>query len=184
MKRKIVRQGSATMMVSLPSKWIKKNNLNKGDEINIIEKGNDLVITPEESKETKKEAVIDIQYLTETSIRALIINAYRLGHDKIKISFKHKDTQKIIDKIIKSHLIGFEIIKKGESYCEIENITEPAKEQFDNILSKIFLNIDELFEITEKYLTGNKVEFHETEEKIMQYGNFCRRILSKKSQKK
>ena len=37
MKRKIVKQGSATMTISLPATWIKKFNLKVGDELEIDE---------------------------------------------------------------------------------------------------------------------------------------------------
>ena len=51
MKRKLVKQGAATMMISLPSKWIKENGLDKGDEIELIEQGGELLIKSRESQE-------------------------------------------------------------------------------------------------------------------------------------
>ena len=36
MKRKLVKQGAGTMMISLPTKWIKENNLDKGDEVGAV----------------------------------------------------------------------------------------------------------------------------------------------------
>ena len=54
MKRKLVQQGAATMMVSLPSKWIKKFGLKKGDEIDLEEKGSIINIYPELKKERNK----------------------------------------------------------------------------------------------------------------------------------
>ena len=35
MKRKVVKQGKSTLMISLPSKWVKDNNINRGDEIDL-----------------------------------------------------------------------------------------------------------------------------------------------------
>ena len=47
MKRKIVKQGKATMTVSLPSKWIKNNNINNADEVDIEEiENNNKAICP------------------------------------------------------------------------------------------------------------------------------------------
>jgi phosphate uptake regulator len=177
-RRKIVKQGAATMMISLPAKWIKKNNLHKGDEIDIEEKGNSLLIQTEQQT-SKKETEINIGSLTESSIRVIITNCYRLGYNKIKINFNNPDAIKIISDVIGSNLIGFEITKKSEKSCEIENITEPSKEQFDNIFSKILLNIEELFDIAEQNLKGEKLEFLDTENKIQQFDNFCRRVIIK-----
>ena len=178
MKRRLVKQGAATMMVSLPSKWIKANKLGKGDEIEIEEKQNSMVVTLE-SKKSKRQTEINLASLTESSVRTILTNAYRLGYDKINLNFQNKNALEIIQNTIKNNLIGFEIIKRTEKSCEIENITEPSKEQFDNIFSKIFLNIDELFEISENMLQGKKQEFETTEQKIQQFDNFCRRVIAK-----
>lgn len=178
MRRKIVKQGAATMMVSLPAKWVKKNGLEKGDEVDIDEIGNAIMVR-NSAKESKRETEISLGSLTESSVRTILTNTYRLGYDYIKINFKDKKILSMIDSVIKTQLIGFEIIKKADTYCEIENITEPAKDQFDNIFSKVFLNIDELFEIAEKMLMGGKADFLDTEQKIKQFDNFCRRVISK-----
>lgn len=178
MRRKIVKQGAATMMVSLPAKWVKKNHLEKGDEVDIDEVGKSVVIS-NVAKDVKRQTEINLGSLTESSVRTILTNTYRLGYDHIKINFKDKKILNIIDGVIKTQLIGFEITKKTDTYCEIENITEPARDQFDNIFSKVFLNIDELFEIAEKMLTGGRADFLDTEQKIKQFDNFCRRVISK-----
>lgn len=166
------------MMISLPSKWIKANNLSKGDEVDLDEKGNMLEIYPAKSN-PKKEVEINITNLTESLIRTLITNAYRLGYDKIKLNFHDKSVLKTVQEVLDKNLIGFEIIKKINNGCEIENITEPSAEQFDNIFSKIFLNIDELFISAEQILSGKKQDFEDTERKIQQFDNFCRRVIMK-----
>lgn len=166
------------MMISLPSKWIKANKLGKGDEIDLEENNNTLEIYPEKNK-PKKECQINISNLTESLIRTLITNTYRLGYDKIKIEFHDKSVLTIIQHVLDKNLIGFEIIKRSDKGCEIENITEPSIKQLDNIFSKIFLNIDELFLAAENILSGKKQEFEDTERKIQQFDNFCRRAIMK-----
>ena len=42
--RKIVQHGSSSLTVTLPKKWVEKNNLKKGNEIKVDEKGTYLVI--------------------------------------------------------------------------------------------------------------------------------------------
>ena len=44
MKRKIIKQGHNTLTVTLPSEWVKKLNLNAGDEIDLVEDNSSLVI--------------------------------------------------------------------------------------------------------------------------------------------
>ena len=180
MRRKLVKQGTATMMISLPSKWIKANDLGKGDEIDIEEKQNSIVISLG-GKKSKRQTEISLASLTESSIRTLITNTYRTGYDKINVNFDKETQFKILQQVIKTKLIGFEIIKKQEKSCIVENITEPSPEQFDNLLNKMFMNIEDFFKITEKRLQGEKTEdFEEVADRIQKYDNFCRRVIYKK----
>lgn len=178
MRRKIVKQGAATMMISLPSKWIKKHNLSKGDELEIEERDGSVVLSLEPSKH-KREVTINLSSLTESSIRTLITNAYRIGYDRIKLNFSHKSVLDVIKEVVEKNLLGFEIIKATENSCEMESVTEPSSDQFANIFSKVFLNIDELFIISENMLKGEKHEFEDIERNIQKYDNFCRRVISK-----
>lgn len=179
MKRRLVRHGQATMTVSLPAKWLKRFNLKKGDEIDIQEKENHLVLSLDEEK-WKTETSLNLSSLEESSIRTMMTNAYRLGYDKIKVTFNNEKAFEAIPELVEKNLLGFEIIQKGKNSCVIESVTEPAKEQFDNIFSKVFMNTEELFNILESALAGNKQRFEDIERKIMQYDNFCRRIIAKR----
>ncbi|MBS3167728.1 AbrB/MazE/SpoVT family DNA-binding domain-containing protein [Candidatus Woesearchaeota archaeon] len=180
MKRKLVQQGAATMMISLPAKWIKANSLNKGSEINLEQHNNSLIISGDRIN-TKSETEIKILTNVESSIRTLITNTYRNGFDKIRVNFENEQQFKILKHIIKSRLTGFDIIKKENNYCIVENITEPTEDQFENILSKLLLNIEEFFEITKKRFENPKeiYDYEETSELIQKYDNFCRRIIIK-----
>ncbi|MBI2148820.1 hypothetical protein HYU23_04005 [Candidatus Woesearchaeota archaeon] len=181
MKRKLVKQGTATLMISLPSRWIKQNNLDKGNEINLEQIDNNLLISAG-LVETKSETTIKLLDLTESSIRTLITNTYRTGYDKIKINFYNEEQFKILKNIINTRLIGFEVIKKEKDYCIVENITEPSADQFDNIINKMFYSISEFMELTRKRFEKLSVNdnYEEIENRIQKYDNFCRRIISKK----
>ena len=178
MNRKLVKHGEATMMISLPSKWIHQNKLNKGDELEVEERGNHLLIKLEKEKEIR-ETELNLSSLDEAYIRTLITNAYRLGFDKIHIKFEKKETLKTIKEVVEKNLLGFDIIKEGEKFCEIESITEPSKEQFDNIFNKFLMNIEEMFEAVKSQLNGLEAEYKDTDRRILQYDNFCKRILVK-----
>jgi len=179
MKRKLVKQGSATMMISLPSKWVKANSLDKGDEIDIEELGKDIIISSSH-KEKKSETSIKLIGLTESSIRTLITNTYRLGYDKINVEFENNEQLDILKNTIEKNLIGFEITKKQAKSLVVENITEPSSEQFENILNKIFLSTEELFEVTKRRLSGQDEDYKEVCQRIQKYDNFCRRIIIKR----
>ena len=180
MKRSLVKQGPSTLMISLPSSWIKKFNLEKGDNIELEEIDNNLVISKDEIR-TKKETKINLSNYTESSIRTLIINAYRSGYDLVTINFQDEKQFQIINNTINNYLIGFEIIKKEKNKCIIENITEPSENQFEILFRKILYNISSLINTTESRLRNKEEDYTINVLKIHQYDNFCRRVLSKRN---
>jgi phosphate uptake regulator len=181
MKRRLVKQGEATLMISLPAKWLKERNLEKGSEIDLEESENSLLISSN-GVLGKKETEINLTKLSESAIRTLITSTYRLGFDVIKVNFDSEDKYTILKETIKTKLIGFDITQKKETFCIVENITEPSEEQFDNIMEKIIYNIQELLESTKKRMTKEIKDFdyEEIEQRLIQYDNFCRRVVSKK----
>lgn len=183
MKRKLVKHGEATMMISLPAKWLRENQLKKGDEIELLEEAGNIKILKDSSK-IKEEIELEINSLEESSIRTIVTNAYRAGYDIIKVRFSNEKILKIIKEVVEKNILGFEITKKEGNFCLIESITEPSKEQFDNIFSKVFLNIEELFELTKKYLEGEKGDFEDLILKSLEYDNFCRRLILKNQEDK
>jgi phosphate uptake regulator len=181
-KRKLVKQGASTMMISLPSKWIKTNNLDKGSEIDLTTNNdNSLIITAKEIDIKPKEAKIKITTSVESSIRTIITNAYRLGYDKLLIEFNHPDDINKIKKILTKQLIGYEITETNIDFCKIENITEPSIDHADKIFLKVLFGISELINAIEQIINGeDKIKYvEELEEKIQQYDNFVRRTQSK-----
>jgi len=181
MKRKLVKQGAATLMISLPSKWIHKNNLSKGSEVELEQLDDNLIISSRPIS-IKLETTINLSESTETYVRTLITNTYRRGYDKIKIFYNNQEQFEILLHIIKTRLIGFDIIKKEQNYCIVENITEPDVSQFDNIMRKMFFGISELFEEIKKRFENkikNPNDIDEIAERIQKYDNFCRRVIMK-----
>jgi phosphate uptake regulator len=145
MKRRLVKQGAATMMISLPTKWIKENNLGKGDEVDVNEFEKDLIIS-KEFRNAKKETEITITSPLVTAVRIMITNAYRADYHKVKVNYKDKKVYSIIKELVDEQLLGYEIIKKEENYCVIENIASLSETQFDNIFSKLLMNVEETFD--------------------------------------
>ena len=181
MKRKLVKQGTSTLMISLPSKWIHINNLSKGSEVELEQLDDNLIISSRPIS-IKLETTINLSESTETYVRTLITNTYRRGYDKIKIFYNNQEQFEILLHIIKTRLIGFDIIKKEQNYCIVENITEPDVSQFDNIMRKMFFGISELFEEIKKRFenkTKNPNDIDEIAERIQKYDNFCRRVIMK-----
>ncbi len=182
MKRSLVKQGTSTLMVSLPSRWVKQFNLDKGDEVEVEEFQHRLIISGDKQK-IRRETEIDIINNTETAIRALLINAYRTGYDLITVNFNSQDQLEIIKKIISGYTPGLELVSNTGKRCRIENLTEPSEEKFDTLFKNILLSISEMIKLTESRLETPQgpCDYESIMLKIHKYDNFCRRIILKRN---
>ena len=88
MKRKLVKQSKRSLTTTLPIKWIKKNHLKQGDEIDIKEENNHLIISDEESNLELRKIEIPIEIYERQRVRWLISHAYDAGYDEIILKFK------------------------------------------------------------------------------------------------
>jgi len=180
-KRKLIKQGGSGLTMYVPKKWIEKKGLKSGDELDVEEINGGLLLSTEKVAE-RRETSIQLTGSVESSTATMIMNTYRLGFDIIHVSFKNKEQLKYIERTVRTRCIGFEITRKTEHSCTIESITEPAADQFAVILEKILHSITHMFEITLERAEGKEPFEHydELEDRMQQYGNFCRRVIAKK----
>ncbi|MEW6295357.1 MAG: AbrB/MazE/SpoVT family DNA-binding domain-containing protein [Candidatus Diapherotrites archaeon] len=88
MKRKVIRQGHNTFTVTIPIRWARQQGLSPGSEIDLVEKGNSLVInTDKVNNNGNTRAEIDITGLPNKLLWRYISAVYRAGYDEIKINF-------------------------------------------------------------------------------------------------
>jgi len=187
MKRKLVQQGAATMMISIPAKWIRENGLKKGDEINLDEREKDLLITAGEIKKGKKEVTIAITPDNAKDVRHLLTHSYREGFDRIILKNVNPSLIKEIRSLTEKLLLGFELVEKSESSCIIENISEPNEGKYEVMLNKVFLIMRESLEMVKNDFEAGKLQnMHEIEEIRDQQDRliiFCKRMLLKNSER-
>ena len=188
MKRKLVKQGEATMMVSLPAKWIQKNNLNKGDEIDIDELDDALVIkTQGPGKEIKKKIEIELNDDNRELVRIMLIHIYRVGYDTVTIKNIDNKTSEEIRRVAKELLLGFEVTSRTATTITLENLSEPTDEKYETILRRTFFTIKETINTLNEEVKANSTErFNEVEELRNQSDRmimFCRRLVWKRGGK-
>lgn len=193
MKRKVVQQGPATLMVSLPSKWVKKYHITKGIELDVEEHNDALYIGNLKKKNTKLKTTIDVTNLDRTSILILIQSLYRFGFDEIDIktdntSVKHFRGNKninvssIIYEVI-NRLIGSELISNSLNQFTIKYITQESEDDLEIIIRRIFLLLNEMASSFGKAIKENDKELLESMEfqhiNIKKFINYSLRLLNK-----
>jgi phosphate uptake regulator len=181
MKRKLVKQGVSTLMVSLPSKWIKANGLDKGSEIDLEENGNKVIISSDTNVKDKKNINIKINSENSDNLKNVLTHLYRKGFDKIILEGINTDSLKEIRQITKNLLLGFEVTESSGNKCTIENISEPTQEKYESIVNRLFFTINETADICltdfEIGKLDNLNEMKEIKDQHDKFVLFCRRSI-------
>lgn len=128
--RKLIKFGKSSYVISLPTEWIKRNKLEKGDEILLDERDGNLNILPtskEKKKETKKITIsIDKKPIKE--IEREIVVAYINGYDILYIEGNEiEDRYEEITSFLQN-IVSMEIM-------------EQAKQR---IVAKVLLNVRDI----------------------------------------
>jgi phosphate uptake regulator len=185
MKRKVVKQGAATLTVSLPLGWAKKFKLDSGDELEVEERGHDIVVSAGKSNSfsPKQLDLTDLEPLVSRCFISLYIN----GHDDVKFTFMNPETIKTVQKVC-GELIGFEVIESGRNYCVVKEIAKESEQDFDVLLRRLFLLLKGIFEDGKIALAEKKDDsalgaLAARDLEINKFSNFCLRFLNKKGHK-
>jgi len=188
MQRKLIKQG-AGLTIYLPKKWLDKNKLNKGDNIEIKEIENRITITNEKIN-FKQSAVINIENMDRNAFIKTIVSHYERGCYEIIIKktkktlydpWKDKETplEKEIE-FLTNRLVGFEIISIQKDKITIKDISMSSAKEFDNVLRRIFLLILEYQKTIKENIDNNSKiesseEYHDNITKLI---SFCIRLLN------
>jgi len=181
MKRKLVKQGAATLMVSLPAKWAKENGLDKGDEVNVEEDGKRLVIKLSEETKKEQKAKINVSNYTPLVNRVLMA-LYIKGIDELEVTFSRPEEIKDFQKRVINELIGFEILQQSNTSMTIKDISGSDSQEIETIIQRIFFIIDSMIEEFSEALEKKQSldPIIEIDSSINKFVNFCLRMLNKK----
>lgn len=178
MKRKINRVGQNTLTVSLPAKWVKNMGFKAGDELEVHEDGNKLIVAGS-LKLPKKEITIKIPK-NATFLRRFLYIPYVKGYDVIYI--KYDDTQ-LYERILQASklMMGFEVVENTNNSCKIMNISTKLEQNFEILLSRLFTGgitfaqeLLERIEHPDEHAIKNLLEY---EFNVNKLSLFCRRVI-------
>jgi phosphate uptake regulator len=155
MKRKVTKMGPASLVVSLPSKWAKNNNISKGDEVEVTENKRSLIINIGKIIATKKSIILDIP-TKDLFLRRLFCTPYVQGVNEIRVNYNEKEVFELIKNKALELLFGFEIIKQESNSCVLKNISSGLESDFDIISNRIMFSVSTMFkEMEDAFKTSN-----------------------------
>ena len=176
MKRKLIKQGGGGgITVYLPSKWIERHGLKAGEEVDIEEGNNELIISTN-IKKTKKEIVLKINDEYIKNLRYLLKQIYRQGNERIVLKYSSEKQFKLIESVIQEEFIGLEIIDYQKNQCVIESLVEVREEKYEVFLRKMFQIINHTIEIIPESKESNEIK--KLTNRASAYQNFGKLVVS------
>jgi len=180
-KRKIMQMSNSSFIVTLPKDWANLNELNKGEEIEFQDIGNDLIIKGKKEKEL--EISLDLSKMSYDLIWRHLICSYRKGANKLTVKYGNKENLGYIMYFVKD-LTGWAIVKQDSEKVIIKDLISVETTDFDDTFKKVFLLV---LDISQQTLEGLKKQDKEALENIKyfdyninKFSNLCLRILNLK----
>jgi len=197
MKRKVIKLAENTFVISLPSSFIKRYNLGKGDVLD-TELLDDKFIIYTSKSETAGEISVDIQKLDKKVIRWLLSAIYKKGYDGVSIKLDESQRDFVVNEL--KEYIGFSILEEKDNLLTVKSIIKENKEDIHNVLRRAFRvtikmardlsslikndlskNISSKKNLSKHNLSKYLIDIRKLEFENNQLVNFCERIINKKS---
>jgi len=152
--RKLIKFGNSSHVISIPSTWIQKNNLKKGDTLYLEENGNnELIVLPKEINREKeeKEIIINTDRKDPKLVKREVIAAYLNNYNNIRVM--GKDLSGLIGPIREGVdlLMACEVLEQNHQYIlckDFLNVSELSPKELirkmDNITRAMFLDFEML----------------------------------------
>jgi phosphate uptake regulator len=143
--RKVQKVGYSTMTVSLPSEWVKQNNITPGDLIFIMqEKDGTLRIMPANvaQREEAEEHIINVDACDEKGmLERIIVGSYILGRDVIRVTSSTRIGKAHVDEVrrVVRKLIGLGILEETSKGILLQCSVDPTKFKLDMLIRRLSL---------------------------------------------
>ena len=183
MRRKVSLIGPSTLMVSLPSRWVKRHMLKKGDELEVEEKECQLIVSTNDAERTMavKTDFSDFQGMVLRGLAAI----YKKGYDDVEITFDNPAALSSIQEALRKEISYYEIVEQGKSFCRLKSVAETKPEEFEPILRRTFITMLNMAEdMASSMRSGDFTGLERAcflEETNNKYTTFCRRSINKHS---
>ncbi len=179
MFRKVSKIGPSTLMISLPSKWVKKFGIKKGHELDVIEEGNVLKIR---NAARRSDGAISVHVASETMLKRALISAYIAGYDELSLSVESHITNDVINDVLET-LLGYEIVEHSANSYLIRDVARAMNTEFDAILRRLFsMSLSMSEEVLAACKEGDVAKMERiaaVERTTNKFANFCLRVLNK-----
>ena len=139
MKRKVIQLAGKTHVVSLPSKWVKHYNVSKGDEIELEEQGNTILLKPSKQETELKKISLNIDNFNERTFRYAMSALHKAGYDEITLYHETPKLKEVTQNLIQNLMLGFVVMEQTSKKLVLKNVANEIESEFNPALRRAFL---------------------------------------------
>jgi phosphate uptake regulator len=147
--RKVQMTGRSSYILTLPKQWIKKMNIQKNQDVTLIQQGNGnlTIIAGEPPLQELKPKIINIKEIPENNtLFHELIGAYTVGFTEIRIKMpRHlaQDIRQIVFDFLNA-VIGLEIMEESDTELVIKDMMRVDTNAYENAISQMYKNVIEM----------------------------------------
>lgn len=160
--RKLIKFGNSSYVISLPSKWIRKNELKKGDMVYFEENGNnELILNPKEKerKSEDKEMTLDVTGKDRDYIYRELSTAYMNNFRTINIIGKDLQEKSQFVKKTLQNLMALEIMEQTSKNITAKDFLDISTISISEMIRKVDIIVRSL--ISDSMLTMEEDNFED-----------------------
>lgn len=174
MHRKLVKQGPATLTVSVPIEWVRKNALSAGDEVSVLVENNAVIVSSEDSDALASRITIDAREFSERLLGNVLRSLHSKGYDELVLLTKQKQFPWIL-RYMEISLLGYEVVEQRGERTVLRFVTRVVAEELDALTRRAFLVTLSLADgAAAREDSKGLLALEETNNRIT---NYCQRVL-------
>lgn len=188
MKRKVIQLSEKTLVISLPSDWIKSQGVKKGSEVECLIQDSNLLISPAIASSSIRSIELDAKNINERVLRWQVSSFHKQGYDEIVVTNYSDNHLMIIEDLVKNLFVGFIIKEQSSIRIRLGSVALVDASEFDSTLRRAFRSLDFIFgdlhlafKNKDSNLLNRQIDHEQTNNQLT---NFCECLLNKSLDKK
>jgi phosphate uptake regulator len=157
--RKIIQFGNSSYVITLPHDWLKENNLEKGDKLNLVESNETLILSVADKKKSEKTAEISFDDVPLKLFNKKLISYYLKNFKYIKIKSENAVEKLEQIRVLKDKLSSVEITEITTDHIMLKDLTSPEELDVKRLTNEIVKMGKILFSELKKNTEGKSKYF-------------------------
>lgn len=130
----------------MPRKWSLQFNIKKGDELEVEEDGNRIIIKIEKEAPADRAEVnfIENKPSTDSTIYRFLSAIYKAGFDEIYVIYETTQECEVAQRTVNNEFVGFEIIEESKNHFVAKKVSNLDVSEFETILKRTFFFLNNM----------------------------------------